>query len=121
MTKNFEQKVAEKIKKEYEGKTEQESKLDEIRALDSKVKKPAFIFAITLGIIGSLVLGVGMCLAMQIIGKTTTCMVFGIIIGLIGIAIVAINYPLYQKILNTRKSKYKDAILAKTNEILNNK
>lgn len=118
---NLEQKYAENIKKEYEDKSETMTKIDEIRMLDKKVKTPALAFALVFGIIGSLILGIGMCLAMKIIGDTTVTMVFGIIIGLIGIAIVAINYPLYQKILASRKAKYKDAILAKTNEVLNNK
>lgn len=121
MTNKLEQKYVENIKKEYEDKTEEMTKLDEIRMLDKRVKQPALVFALVFGVIGSLILGIGMCLAMKIIGETTITMVFGIIIGLIGIAIVSINYPVYQKILASRKAKYKDAILAKTNEILNNK
>lgn len=105
----------EKIKKDYE--TEHTpTKLDELKALDKKVKMPVRIFAYIFGIIGTLVLGVGMCLAMEIIGDA---MIAGVIIGLIGIAMVVINYPWYHKILNKRKAKYSSLIIEKSNELLN--
>lgn len=105
------------IIKEYSPK-EPESKLDELKRLDRKVKNPAYIFAFTFGIIGALILGVGMCLAMEIIGSGTTSIVFGVIIGLIGIAMVSINYPLFIKILSSRKNKYADEIIERSNELL---
>lgn len=107
-------KLVEKIKKDYE--TDHTlTKLEELKALDKKVKVPARIFAYIFGIIGSLVLGVGMCLAMEVIGDA---MIAGVIIGLIGIAMVVINYPWYHKILNKRKAKYSSLIIAKSDELL---
>lgn len=93
------------------------TKIDELKALDKKAKLPANIFAYTFGIVGSLVLGFGMCIAMKVILKDL--MILGIIIGLIGILMVSINYPIYQKILNNSKAKYKDQIKTLSNEILN--
>ncbi len=114
MTSN-EIKTVEKIRKGYEEK--RASKLDELRALDKKVENPALIFAYIFGIIGSLVLGIGMCLAMKIIGDM---MPLGIVIGAVGIAMVSLNYYIYRAILNSRKAKYKNQVLALSEEILNN-
>lgn len=110
-------KYAEKLIKEYSEK--EASVVDELKVLDSKVKRPAYIFAYVFGSIGTLVLGLGMCLAMQIIGGTIPLMVVGIVIGLVGIAMVSINYPLFQKILKSRKAKYAEDIIEKSNELLN--
>ena len=114
----MDQKYAQKLIKEYSEK--EVTKLDELKALDKKVKTPARIFAYVFGIVGALILGVGMCLAMKIIGGTTALMVAGVVIGIIGIFMVSINFPLYQTILQNRKKKYSSEILAKSNELLNN-
>lgn len=111
------EKYAEKLIHEYSVK--EETKLDELKALDKKVKKPALIFAYIYGILGSLILGVGMCLAMQIIGTGIVLMIVGIIIGLVGILMVSTTYPIYHKFLENRKNAYRDEILAKSNELLN--
>ena len=58
-----------------------------------------------------------MCIAMQII--LADLMVVGIIIGLIGIAMVSVNYSIYKKILASSKRKYKDRIEKLSNELLN--
>lgn len=106
-------KYVEKIKSQYgeNGK----SKVDEIVALDKKVHRAPEITAYTVGIIGSLILGIGMCLAMKVI---LDLMPLGIVIGCIGILIVSANYPIYKKSLAKRKKKYASKILALSNEIL---
>ena len=91
------------------------SKLDELKALDKKVKRPARIFAYTFGTIGSLVLGTGMCFAMKVIGDL---MIPGIVIGLVVIGMVSVTYALYKKILNTRRARYASQILALSDELL---
>lgn len=103
-----------KIKKDY---TEQEeNKVLELKKLDSKVKLPAEIFAYSFGIIGSLILGVGMCLAMKVI---LDFMALGIVIGIVGIFMVSINYFIYKKILKRRKTKYAEDIIKLSNTLLN--
>ena len=103
----------EKIKRGYEEK--QTTKLDELKALDSRAKLPALIFAYTFGIIGALVLGFGMCMAMGVILNS---MAIGIIIGCVGIFLVSVNYPLYKKMLSARIRKYASKINALSDEIL---
>ena len=82
----------------------------------SAVRRPAAIFAYTFVILGALVLGVGMCLAMEVIGSL---MPLGIVIGVIGIVMVAVNYPIYKRILSQRKKKYAPEIVALSDELLN--
>lgn len=103
---------AEHIVNEYSKKNE--SKVIALKKLDRKAKLPAVIFAYTNGIIMSLVLGLGMCLSMKIIGDS---FILGIIIGIIGIVGVSINYLIYQKILKSSKEKYAYDIIKLANEI----
>lgn len=96
------------------------TKLDELKALDRKVKRPAEIFAYSFGALSSLVLGTGMSLAMKVIGTTLSfAMPLGICVGVVGIALVSINYPIYKRILKNRKQKYSGQILALSDSLLN--
>ena len=110
---NNEIKTVERIRADY---TEQApTKVDELKALDKKVKRPAAIFAYIFGTVGSLVLGTGMCLAMKVIGDM---MIAGIGIGLAGIAMVSLTYPIYKGLLARRRKKYAERIVAMSDEIL---
>ena len=95
---------AESIAKDYAPKDN--SKIVALKKLDAKAKLPATIFTYTFGIIASLVAGLGMCLAMQVIGGGVVMMVVGIIIGLIGFIGWGINYPIYKRMLENGKKKY---------------
>ena len=109
---------AEHIANEYAPK--QTSKVKALKKLDAKAKNPANIFTITFGTISSLVLGIGMCLSMGVIGGGSPLMiVLGIIIGCLGILGVSVNYPLYKKILTKSKNKYASDIIKLANEIAN--
>ena len=79
---NTDKTYAEKIASEYAPK--ETRKVVALKKLDTQAKLPANIFAYTLGIIAALLLGVGMCLTMQIIGNgSTATMVLGVIVGVI--------------------------------------
>ncbi|MBR3808026.1 MAG: dihydropteridine reductase [Lachnospiraceae bacterium] len=127
MNRNDQEFLVQKIRTQY---TEKENtQLDELKALDKKVKKPANVFAYTFGTIGALVLGSGMSLAMNVIEPGTyygitigeNMMLPGIIIGLAGIAMVSVNYPIYKGILNSRRNKYADKIIALSDQIMEDK
>ncbi len=106
-------KTIEKIRASY---TEKEvTKLDELKNLDKKVKRPAQIFAYVYGSISSLVLGTGMCLAMKVIGNN---MLLGIGIGVIGIALTLTTYPIFKSMLKSRKNKYAKQIFEISDSIL---
>lgn len=109
-----ETKIAERIRAEYTP-SEKSARIDELRELDRRVHRPADIFAYIFGTVGSLVLGTGMCLAMEVIGQS---MALGIGIGLVGIAMVAVNYSLHRAILGRRRAKYAERIVELTDSIL---
>ncbi len=103
----------ERIREKYTEK--KPNTFDELKSLDQKVRLPAEIFAYTFGIICTLILGFGMCLAMKVLFDM---MVIGILIGSLGIALCLLTYPLYKKILNSRKDKYGNRILELSDELL---
>lgn len=96
----------------------EESKVEKLRRLDAKVRRPADVFAYLFGAAGALVLGTGMCLAMGVIGNM---MPLGVAVGAVGIAMAAANYFLYRAIVRARKRKYAGEVLALTDELLNEK
>ena len=106
---------AESIAKEYAPKNS--SKIVALRKLDRKAKMPATIFTYTFGIISSLVLGTGMCFAMQVLGSGIIGMVVGIIVGIIGMIGCGVNYPIYKKMLENGKKKYAYEIVELAREI----
>lgn len=104
---------AEQIRNRYVEK--EQTKLDELKALDLKVRRPPQIFAYVFGSLSALVLGTGMCLAMKVIGNS---MALGVVVGVAGIGLCSLTYPLYKKILSSRKKKYAKQIFELSNEIL---
>ncbi len=121
MNKNDQQFMAQKIRTQYMEK--EPSELDELRLLDSKVKRPANVFAYIFGSISAIIMGVGMSLVMTDIGATvgiTEPFYFGIAVGVVGMLMAIINYPIYKGILGSRKKKYADKILSLSNKIMGN-
>lgn len=113
---NTDKTYAEKIASEYAPK--ETRKVVALKKLDMRAKLPANIFAYTFGIVMALLLGTGMCLSMNIIGNGSTLfMTLGIIVGIIGIAGVSLNYPIYKKILDNSRNKYAADIIALANQI----
>lgn len=93
------------------------SKVIALRKLDAKAKLPATVFTYTFGIAATLVLGVGMCLSLEVIGGGAATVALGVVIGIIGILGLGINYPIYKKLLAKGKRKYAGDILKLANEI----
>lgn len=119
MNKNDQEFLVQKIRSQY---TEKEStKLDELKALDKKVKKPANVFAYVFGSISAVIMGAGMSLVMTDLGETLgmgDAMVPGVIVGVIGLILVLINYPMYKKFLEKRKEKYAERIIESSNKLM---
>jgi hypothetical protein len=107
---------AEAIANEYAPKDT--SKVIALKKLDRKAKLPANIFAYSFGVIFALLLGLGMCMSMNVIGNSSvTMMILGIVIGIVGIAGVSVNYPIYKKMLENGKQKYAFDIMQLAKEI----
>lgn len=119
MNKNDQEFLVHKIRTQY---TEKEhTNLDELKELDAKVKRPANVFAYIFGSISAVIMGSGMSLVMTDIGATLgveNTMLYGIIIGIIGLGLAIINYPIYVKLLGSRRKKYANKIIALSDEIM---
>ncbi len=114
--------LVEKIRTQY---TEKEhTQLDALKKLDAKVKRPVNVFAYTFGTIAALIMGSGMSLIMTDIGSVLgveDIMQTGIIIGVIGMLMAILNYPIYKKMLSSRRKKYADQIITLSDQITNEK
>lgn len=116
-----EQEEIKAIRDKY-GKRE-ESKMERLRRLDNSVTKKAQAVALTLGVVGTLILGFGMSLIMSELAKHIgiqgdTTMPLGIIIGLIGGAVAALAYPVYNFTLKRERQKIAPEILKLTDELI---
>lgn len=109
-----EKKEIERIKRQYEQKPKKESELERLKKLDSKVKELPQILALTIGIIGTLIFGVGLTLVLE-----WNIPVWGVIVGVVGAIIVTLAYPSYKFYTRKLKEKYKDEIIKISNSILN--
>ena len=111
--------LVQKIRSQYTEK--QHTELDELKALDAMVKKPANVFAYTYGAAGAVVMGAGMSLVMTDIGAMiglTATMVPGIAVGVVGLGMALSTYPIYKKILNSRKKKFAPQIIKLSEKLM---
>ena len=121
MREKAEEFLVNKIRSQYIQNDKKE--LDELVNLDKKVKLQPTILAYVLGTIGALIMGFGMSLTMTNIGTAlgiNNTMLIGTILGIIGIIICVINYPIYNKYLGVRKAKYSTEILRLTDKLQRN-
>ncbi|MGN1136822.1 MAG: dihydropteridine reductase [Oscillospiraceae bacterium] len=122
MNKNDQDFIVQKIRTQYMEKDITQKELDLLRALDSEVKRPANVFGYVFGSISAIVMGTGMSLVMTDIGTSfgmSDTMAPGVLIGIVGLLMAIVNYPIYKNILASRKEKYADRILALSAKILN--
>ena len=120
MNRNDQQFMAQKIRTQYMEK--ESTELDALRELDARVKRPANVFAYTFGSISAIVMGTGMSLVMTDIGAAigiTSALVPGIAIGVVGLCMALLTYPMYKRILDSRKKMYAAEILSLSDKIMN--
>ena len=102
---------AQTIRDQYADK--KESRLDQLKRLDNKVKSPGKVISIMLGIGGSLLMGAGMANIM-----VWNVMGAGLAMGIPGMALALLAYPVYKLITDKRKKKYANEVLTLSNELL---
>lgn len=122
MNRNDQDFIVQKIRTQYMEKDNSQKELDLLRELDAEVKRPANIFGYTFGSISAIIMGAGMSLVMTDIGEhigMKSTMVPGIIIGIVGMFMAIVNYPIYKRILTSRKEKYANRILELSEKIMN--
>lgn len=107
---------AEAVANEYSVKTA--TKVTALKKLDQKVKLFPTVFTFTFGIVSALILGLGMCFVLGVLTEIgSVSMAIGIVVGLLGIAGMSLNYPIYKRILTKRKEKYAGDIISLAKEI----
>ncbi|MGN0806502.1 MAG: hypothetical protein ACI4MC_05635 [Candidatus Coproplasma sp.] len=109
-----ERREIESIRNSYLPQSEDKGKLQRLISLDKKVKNTARIVALSLGVVGLLVFGLGMSMAM-----VWELYVWGAVVSLFGCALMAVAYPLMRFTLKKQKQKYSQEILRLSNELLN--
>ena len=92
----------------------EENKMETLRTLDQSAKKPGTIVSLAIGIIGSLILGLGMACVLE----WTDYFIFGIVAGVIGIAILSPAYPIYLRITKKQREKLTPQIIQLSNELM---
>ena len=114
--------LVQKIRTQY---TEKEhTELDQLKALDAKVKRPANAFAYVYGSLSAIIMGAGMSLVMTDIGTIlgiADAMIPGILVGVTGMILALTTYPIHKAILASRKKKYSAKILELSDAIMNSK
>lgn len=112
------------IRQKYEEKSKNEDKMTALRRLDASVTKKATVASLIFGIIGALVMGFGMSLVMEerfaeFLGiEGGTVMLVGITTGLVGMALVALAYPIYNGIVKKEREKIAPEIIRLTDELM---
>lgn len=106
------QREIESIREKY--LPQEESKLEQLRRLDRKAAKKGTVVSVAVGIIGCLLMGVGMCCSMVWMGNL---FIPGIILGLLGIALVAAAHPVYRRVTKKEREKLAPRILQLTEEL----
>ena len=111
------------IRKKYAAPEQTEDKMAQLRRLDAAVTKKATSVSLVFGIIGALILGMGMSLAMTDIGRIFglaggMAMLTGILIGVVGIVLVCAAYPVHNAILRKEREKIAPEIIRLTDELM---
>ena len=95
----------------------QEDKMALLRKLDKSAENKGTIASLVLGVTGTLVFGTGMSLAM-VWTANPFALIIGIVIGIIGIALIASAYPVYRSVTKKQREKLAPQILALSDELL---
>jgi len=118
-----EQTEIQKIRDKYEKPTAEEDKMTQLRRLDASVHSKATAVALVLGIIGALIMGCGMSLIMTDIGTilgapSNLAMLIGVPIGIVGMVLVCLAYPVYNRTVKKEREKIAPEIIRLADELM---
>lgn len=113
------QKEIEAIRRQY--LPQEADKMDQLRRLHAVPTRRAQAAAIAVGVVGALILGTGMSLTMTDMAAALGwfAMVLGIAVGIAGMVLVALAYPLYNRVLHRERRKIAPEVLRLSDELLN--
>lgn len=108
-----ERREIESIRRQYVAEDREVSKADRLRSLHSAVVGKATAVSLALGVVGMLVFGGGMALALEF-----DMLLIGIVLAIIGSIPIALAYPIYKCLYASGKRKYGDEIIRLSDELL---
>lgn len=111
----------ENIRKKYI--PQETDKMEQLRKLHNSASQKAQAWAIAIGVIGALIMGTGMSLAMTDLGKMlgfyeNLAMLTGVAVGIVGMVLVALAYPIYNRVLTKERQRIAPAIMQLSDELL---
>ena len=109
-----ERKEIDSIRRQYAPKEQEETKLERVRRLDALVKSVPTIWALVLGVLGTLIFGLGLTMILE-----WNILLWGIVLMVLGSVPIAVSYPVYKKVLKKYKNRYGEEILRLSEELLN--
>ena len=109
-----ERKEIDSIRRQYSPKEEKETKLERLRRLDAIVKNTAIIWSLVLGVVGSLIFGLGLTLILE-----WNNLYLGMVLMAVGSVPIALAFPVYKSVLKKYKNRYGEEILRLSKELLN--
>ena len=118
-----EQEEIKAIRKKYAAPEEPEDKMTQLRRLDARVTQKAQTISLIFGVLGALIMGSGMSLVMTDIGAKlgfvgNVTMLVGIFVGIVGIVLVCVAYPLYNHTVKKEREKIAPEIIRLTDELM---
>lgn len=118
-----EQAELKRIREKYTPSTLEEDKMERVRRLDRGVTKKARTVSLVLGILGALIMGTGMSLAMtelsRILGTNAhLALPIGIAVGVFGMLFTALAYPVYVFTVKRERERIAPEILRLTEELM---
>ena len=109
-----EQEEIKRIREKYASPTKEETSMEQLRRMDASATKPGTIASLAVGIGGTLMLGLGMTCIME----WTAYFLLGIVLGLVGIALMVAAWPLYKRVTAKRRKKLAPKIMRITDELI---
>ena len=104
----------ERIRERYLPRTE--SPMERLKRLDRTVQNAGRIPALTVGVIGALIFGVGLCFGLDVLAGAPF---LPYLLGVAGLCLMIPAYPLYRACAKRRRKRLTPEILRLSEEILN--
>lgn len=111
-----EKKEIEEIRSKYAPQTKEETSMERLRRLDKSATRGAAVLSLIIGILSSLVMGVGMCCAM--LPGWDEYFALGIVVGALGIIGVISAYPLYNFMARRKRRLLAPEIMRLSDELM---
>ena len=94
--------------------------MEQLRRLHAVPTQKAQAASIAIGVVGALIMGTGMSLCMTELSGFLggTAMFIGIPVGIAGMILVALAYPIYNRVLKKQREKIAPEILRLSDELL---